>query len=111
MSSEDADTSTIYRISLSENDSSQMSHLLNNLLVPPNVVSDTSVLPGKPSATGAPYSASNSPQSSVPGVSAEIHSTEESAGCFGGAATAQTVQVVSNFASAFSAIASAIQNS
>ncbi|KAK0464334.1 uncharacterized protein EV420DRAFT_1037318 [Desarmillaria tabescens] len=104
-SSEDSDVSTIYRLSLGENDTSQTAHLPNSGVVPPNVVTETSALSDKLGATANPCTQPST------GLSTEPHSAEDSAGCFGGAATTQAIQMVNSVASAVSAIAGAIRDS
>ncbi|SJL07668.1 uncharacterized protein ARMOST_11018 [Armillaria ostoyae] len=107
--SEDSDASTIYRLSLGENDHSQMSNSLNGILAPPNIATETSAFSGQSGATGTPYSTNHPAQLSVPDVPPSTPSAGKSTGRFAGAAA--TVQMMSNVASAFSSIAGAIQNS
>ncbi|KAK0244051.1 hypothetical protein EDD85DRAFT_945371 [Armillaria nabsnona] len=108
-SSEGSDASTIYRLSPGENDHSQMSNSLNGVLAPPNIATETSASSGQSSATGTPCSTNHPAQLSVPDVPPSTPSAGESTGRF--ASAAATVQMMSNVASAFSAIAGAIQNS
>ncbi|SJL07670.1 uncharacterized protein ARMOST_11020 [Armillaria ostoyae] len=108
-SSEDSDASTIYRLSLGENDPSQTTNLNGSVLAPPNVTTEASALSGESSTTETPYSTNHSSQLSVPDVSSSTPSAGTSAGCF--ASAAATVQMMSNVVSAFSSIAGAIQNS
>ncbi|KAK0464361.1 uncharacterized protein EV420DRAFT_1038112 [Desarmillaria tabescens] len=109
LSSEDADALTIYRLSLDESNSRQTSDLLNSTLVAPNaanVVTGAPPLPGKAIVTGTPDSVHPSTQLSVP---TEIPNAGESVGRF--ASAAATVRMISNVASAFSAIAGDIMDS
>ncbi|PBK75028.1 hypothetical protein ARMSODRAFT_1000711 [Armillaria solidipes] len=108
-SSEDSNASTIYRLSLGENDSSQTTNLNDSVLAPPNVATETSALSGESSTTETPYSTNHSSQLCVPDVSLSTPSAGTSTGCF--ASAAATVQMMSNVVSAFSSIAGAIQNS